>query len=373
LASCLIIAGEKSGEEHAMSFFPELVKECPTVQFYGVGGDDLKKQGMELLYHLKDFSSMGFSEVVHKIPFYFKALKRLEEEAVKRGTKTAIVVDFQDFNMRLAARLKKRGINVLYYVAPQAWAWKAGRSEALSKNTHTLFTILPFEKEWFGSRGVKQIKSIPHPLMLTYKDQLDSIPAKPFGSWNQKLKLLLLPGSRRFEVHGLMPTFIETVRLLRQTMNVEVHLVKVNHISQDIYDYYKKDIDVWYESEDLTKAMKECHMSLAASGTVTLSTGLFELPTIVCYKASLLNEFIFYNLIKYKGPISLTNIIHNQMVFPEYVQGDVDPAKFASIIRSWTSNEKLYNGLKSTLKDTKKLLSGEDFSIPHYMAQVIHE
>jgi lipid-A-disaccharide synthase len=113
LDSCLIIAGEKSGEEHAMSFLPELVKLCPDVKFYGVGGEDLKKEGMELLYHLKDFSSMGFSEVIQKVPFYFKALKNLENEVVRRGTKTAIVVDFQDFNMRLAEKLKKIGVSVL--------------------------------------------------------------------------------------------------------------------------------------------------------------------------------------------------------------------------------------------------------------------
>lgn len=373
MASCLLIAGEKSGEEHALSFFPELVKLCPEVTFYGVGGDELKDQGMELLYHLKDFSSMGFSEVVHKIPFYFKALKNLENEVVKRGTKTAILVDFQDFNLRLAERLSKRGVKVLYYVAPQAWAWKAGRAQKLSEVTHTLFTILPFEKQWFSERGVKQIKSIPHPLMLTYKDKLSSIPEKPFGCWNEKLKILLLPGSRRFEVYNLLPEFMKAVKILRETTPVEVHLVKVGHIDPEFYRLYEKDVDVWYESQDLTKAMQECHLSLAASGTVTLSTGLFELPTIVCYKASLLNEFIFYNLIKYQGPISLTNIIHEKMVFPELTQDQVDPARIASIIRTWTLNEKLYNDLKSTLRDTKHLLSGEKFSVPEYMARVINE
>lgn len=373
MKSCLIIAGEKSGEEHAMSFFPELKRLSPDVSFYGVGGDDLKAHGMELLYHLKDFSSMGFSEVVHKIPFYFKALKNLENEVIKRGTKTAIVVDFQDFNMRLAQKLKKRGVNVLYYVAPQAWAWKAHRAEALSKNVHTLFTILPFEKEWFSERGVKQIRSIPHPLMLTYKNELDFIPEKPFSSLRPKLKLLLLPGSRRFEVYNLLPEFIRAVEILRKDMKVEVHLVKVNHINPDFYRQFEKHVDCWYNSEELTTAMKTCHMSLAASGTVTLSTGLFELPTIVCYKASLLNEFIFYNFIKYKGPISLTNIIHNKMVFPEFVQGAVDPYRLASVIKTWTSQEMIYNELKATLKQTKKLLGGESFSVPQYMARVIHE
>jgi lipid-A-disaccharide synthase len=132
-------------------------------------------------------------------------------------------------------------------------------------------------------------------------------------------------------------------------------------------------LDVVYESQELTKAMRECHFAFAASGTVTLSTGLFELPTIVCYKASLLNEFIFYNFINYKGPISLTNIIHRKMVFPEFTQGDVDPARLVRVISSWTSNENTYNELKATLKETKNLLSGENFSIPEYMAQVIHE
>lgn len=371
--SCLLIAGEKSGEEHAMSFFPELIKLCPGVQFYGVGGDDLKKNRMELIQHLKDFSSMGFSEVIYKIPFYFRALKELENEVVKRGTKTAILIDFQDFNMRLAKRLKKRGVKVLYYVAPQAWAWKAHRAKVLAETVHTLFTILPFEKEWFRSRGVEQVKSIPHPLMLTYKSELSSIPAKPFSSLQEKVKLLLLPGSRRFEVHELLPEFIKTVKALKETMPVEVHLVKVNHLNPAIYDYFKDDIDVWYESEELTQAMRECHFSLAASGTVTLSTGLFELPTIVCYRASLLNEFIFYNFISYKGPISLTNIIHGKMVFPEYVQGQIDPRRLAQLIRTWTMNEKVYNELKVTLKETKNLLSGENFSVPAYMAQVIHE
>ena len=371
--SCLIIAGEKSGEEHAMTFFPELKKLCPDVAFYGVGGDDLRLHGMDLIYHLKDFSSMGFSEVIGKIPFYLKALKNLENEVIKRGTKTAILVDFQDFNMRLAEKLKNRGVKVLYYVAPQAWVWKPHRASAIARNVHTLFTILPFEKEWFGSRGVKQIRSIPHPLMLTYKDQLHQIPEKLFNSWGEKLKILLLPGSRKFEVYGLLPEFINTINILKKTMNIEVHLVRVKHINQDFYELYKKDIDVWYESEELTDAMLSSHFALAASGTVTLSTGLFELPTLVCYRASLLNEFIFNNFIQYQGPISLTNIIHHGSIFPEFVQSNVDPARLANVIKAWTSNEKLYNELKVKLRETKNLLSGEDFSVPQYMSQVIHE
>lgn len=371
--SCLIIAGEKSGEEHAMSFFPELRKLSPQTQFFGVGGELLKSEGMELLYHLKDFSSMGFSEVIQKIPFYFKALNLIEEEVIKRGAKTAILIDFQDFNMRLAKRLSKRGVKVLYYVAPQAWAWKAGRAKTISEVAHTLFTILPFEKEWFGSRGVKQVKAIPHPLMLHYKDDLKSIPPRPFGDWKEKLKILLLPGSRKFEVTGLLPDFVDAVKKLKEEREVEVHLVTVDHMDPEFYDIFRNEIDVFYPSTEIVQAMKSCHVALAASGTVTLSTGLFELPTVVCYKASLLNEFVFYNFIKYKGPISLTNIIHGEFVFPEFVQGQVTPSRLADVIKTWTSDEMLYNEIKKKLKETKNLLSGDDFSVPQYMSQVIND
>lgn len=373
MASCLLIAGEKSGEEHALSFFPELKALTSGVEYFGVGGEELKQHGLELLYHLKDFSSMGFSEVISKIPFYFKAMKNIENQVRMRGTKVAILIDFQDFNMRLAKRLSKQGVKVLYYVAPQAWAWKPHRAQVLAKTVHTLFTILPFEKAWFNERGVKQVMGIPHPLMLTYKKFLDLIPPKPFASLKPKVKILILPGSRKFEIYSLLPKFIETIRILKKTFAIEVHLVKVSHIKKDIYEYYQNDVDIFYESTDLTTAMKECHFSLAASGTVTLSTGLFELPTVVCYQAALLNEFVFNNFIKYKGPISLTNIIHGKMLFPEFTQDQVNPHQLARVISTWLENETVYNELKAELKKTKTLLAGDHFSVPEFMSQVIHD
>lgn len=356
-----------------MSFFPELKRLCPDTEFFGVGGEDLQHEGVELLYHLKDFSSMGFSEVIGKIPFYKNALKKIEAEVIKRQTKTAILVDFQGFNMRLAKKLSKLGVKVLYYVAPQAWAWKAHRAKTMSEVAHTLFTILPFEKEWFMNRGVKQVKGIPHPLMLHFKDELKDIPARPFGSWNEKIKILLLPGSRKFEVQSLLPNFIKTIDLLKKDFNVEVHLVRVSHLDPDLYDYFQDKVDVWYENTDIVKALKEAHFIMAASGTVTLSCGLFEVPTIVGYQGSLLNEFVFRNFIKYTGHISLTNIVHEREVFPELIQEQVEPHKMYGILKKWIENREVYEEKKRLLKETKNLLSGEDFSVASYMSQVIHE
>ena len=374
MKSCLIIAGEKSGEEHAMSFFPELRRLSPETEFYGVGGELLKKEGMELVYHLGEFSSMGFSEVIGKIPFYFRALKRFEDLVREKGTKTAILIDFQDFNLRLAQRLSKQGVKVLYYVAPQAWVWKPRRAEVLSRTVHTLFSILPFEKNWFTERGVSQTRSIPHPLRETHAKDLLDLPRKDWKEMRQgKIKILLLPGSRRFEVELLLPRFMETIRKLKKEFSIETHLVRVSHLPSALYDFYAQEIDHEYPSEELTLAMKNSHLALAASGTVTLSTGLFELPTVVAYRASLLNEFIFRNFIRYEGAVSLTNIIHGKMLFPELIQDEASPARLERSLRAWIEDEKAYNSVKDDLRKTKVLLSGEEFSVPAYLQEVIDE
>ena len=241
MSSCLIVAGEKSGEEHVLSFYDQLVQRCPQTLFFGVGGDDLRERGFEAIYHTRDFSSMGLSEVVGKFSFYFKAMKRLEREIERRKTKTVILVDFQDFNLALAKRLKKKGVCILYYVAPQAWVWRASRVKTLAKTVHTLFSLFPFELEWFRSRGVKQIKVIKHPLLEKYEKRLkagqDLLNEKfPKG----KVRVLLLPGSRISEVSFLLEDFLWAVDHFSKGQNrkVEVSIVKSNNVPCEVFDSF---------------------------------------------------------------------------------------------------------------------------------------
>jgi lipid-A-disaccharide synthase len=369
----LIIAGEKSGEEHALTFLEGLQKKHPETKFWGVGGEELKARGVELKYDLKDFSSWGFSEVIKKIPFYIKALKNIENEALKRKTKTAILIDFQDFNLRLAKRLKKQGVKVLYYVAPQAWAWKAYRAGVMQKTVHTLFSILPFEKKWFQDRGMDKIVGVDHPLLAKFKNDLNDIKNTKFSDLKKGVNLLLLPGSRNFEVKGLLPEFIETLKLLKKDFPIKTSLVLSSNINRDLVDPYLKFIDKVYPNEELTSALKEADMALAASGTVTLSCALFEVPTVVSYKGSLLNEFIFNQFIKYKGPISLPNIIHEKWVYPEFLQDRATSYNFSQVIRSWLTDESEYEKIKETLAETKCLLQGESIDVATYMAGVLKE
>lgn len=372
--SCLIIAGEKSGEDHAMTFLPELMKLSPNCKFYGVGGKRLEDLDVELLYHLKDFSGIGISEVLGKIPFYFKALDNIVSEVKKRETKTAILIDFQGFNLKLAKKLKKLGVNVLYYVAPQAWVWKPWRSKVLEQNVHTLFTILPFEKKWFSERGVTKVKAVVHPLMNEYGQQLSSVRKRKFDDFQNRFpKILLLPGSRNTEVKTLLPIFLKGVKILKEEgMQYELGIVKSESVYADNYAALDENCKEW-NSNELEKALNWCDMSIAASGTVTLATGIFGVPTVVCYKVSLFTEFVLGLLVPYNGPASLTNIMHDEYIFPELIQYHSDRYNISKEVKKFLTNKDYYNSTVEKLESTKDKLTGDDFSIPAYMSEVIND
>lgn len=369
--SCLIIAGEKSGEEHCLSFFSELKRQCPETAFFGVGGDELAKEGMDLVYHLKDFSSWGYSEVFKKIPFYINASNNLLNEAISRKCKVAILIDFQTFNMRLAEKLQEHGIRVLYMVAPQAWAWKSWRVKTLRKVVDKLYTIIPFEKEWFHSRGVKQTISIDHPLFTKYKDELAGYQRNAREDFlNKKLiRVLLLPGSRNFEVKNLLPLFAKTIEHLKKRHNIEVSIVKSMSVKNEIYDSCKLSIQKSFHNTEVVQAIQEADLCLAASGTVTLTCGLFQLPTVVCYKGSLLNQWIYESFVKYRGPISLSNIVNQAMYFPEVVQGDLDVYTLNRHLSSWIDDTQTYQSLIRDLGQTKNVIQGECQDLASHFAQ----
>lgn len=358
--NCLIIAGEKSGEEHVLSFLPSLKAHASDYRFWGVGGDEMKSAGVELTYHLKDFSSWGFSEVITKIPFYKKALNHIVDEVIKRNCKVAILVDFQGFNMRLAKRLEPLGVKVLYYVAPQAWVWKEGRVKALKKHVETLFTILPFEKKWFQDRGVKQVVSVSHPLWLHYNKSCDNEAygtPKNFEWLQSNLNILLLPGSRNFEVKNLLPKFIKATKNL--PFKVNVGLVESCNVNQDLFLPYRKDVDRFFSHDNLEDAFSWAGVCLAASGTITLTCALFQVPTVMAYQSSLLNEFIFYTLLDYKGHISLANIVHEEAIFPELIQNRASSYNMKSELLKILTDKDIYLEIKKKASRTKDMLRGE--------------
>lgn len=366
--NCLIIAGEKSGEESALTFLPEIKKSLPELRLWGVGGDSLEAAGVELLYHLRDFSSFGVSNIVKKIPFYLNAMKTIENEVETRKCRVAILIDFQGFNLRLAQKLSKKGVQILYYVAPQAWAWRSWRGKKIAKAVNTLFVLLPFEKKWFSNQGVQNVKHVPHPVFLEHQYKIEEL-----ENLNKRKQLLLLPGSRNSEMEFLLDDFLKVAEKLKAKYSFEIAMVRTNSVKDSWYEYAGSIVDKFYESKDLDKSLKDSYVILAASGTVSLTSALYQKPTVVAYKVSLLNEFIGRNFVNYKGAISLANIILGKMVLPEFIQEDLEVEKIVRKLSSWIEDPKLYKQKQTELSKLKTLLGGEDERASKRMIQVIEE
>lgn len=377
MKSCLVIAGENSGEEHALSFIKQIKSQVADVEFFGVGGDRLQNEGMELLYHLNDFSSWGINDVIAKLPFYFKSFDHIVDEVKKRHCKVAILIDNQEFNLRMALKLKANGVNVLYYVAPQAWAWRPGRAKKLAKCVHTLFTIIPFEKKWFGDRGVPRVKSVLHPLKQHYEKQLIELQeklgdnAKPFFSEQENPEILLLPGSRNSEVKLMLPEFVKAVQRLRKKFSFKVSIVKASSVQPHLFDIDGFVFDHVYKEDQLPDALVNAYAAFASSGTVTLCTALFQVPTVVAYKTSLLTDMVADCVTSYSGPASLANIVHEKRIFPEFIRGQCHDLNLYYGMLPWLTKKDEYVKIKNTLKETLPLTSGEDFDVAGYMSEVI--
>ncbi len=337
--SVLIIQGEKSGVEHARSFLPEIISNRKDLNFFGVGNSESEELGVELLFDLKDFSSMGFSEVITKLPFYINARKKILSEVEKRNTKYAILVDFQSFNTSLLKPLFKQGVKIFYYVAPQAWAWKEARVSKFERYVNDLFCLLPFEKKWFESRGIKNAHYVSHPLVN--KKYI-----------NEKLKdsksVAILPGSRNSEVKYLLPIFVE---FMKKNPSFSYTLVKLENVDTKLYELYEQYFHFIVSSENVEDVLQTSSFAIAASGTITLECALAHIPTIVCYKVSLLNECIFNNFVRYKGYASIANIVLNREVFPELLQEECTPYLIQEAFKKVSSN---YNEIVSDLEKVSK-------------------
>jgi lipid-A-disaccharide synthase len=256
-------------------------------------------------------------------------------------------------------------------VAPQVWVWKAHRALILEKNVHTLYSILPFEKDWFEKREIKKVLSVSHPLLYGLEKYMEKRAKKDFKNLGRELKILLLPGSRNSEVKFLLPEFYKALEILKIDHSLKVSLVKSPNVNNNLYSNTENFVDTIYTNDDLPKALMNADFVLAASGTVTLACGLMGVPTVVSYRLSLLNEFLYGQIISYKGPYSLPNIILNKKVFPELLQDRATGYNMAMEIKKWLLSEEYFSQTIRDLSEMENLLRYSEVDPAKHMLGVI--
>jgi lipid-A-disaccharide synthase len=327
----MIVAGEASGDMHGANLVREMLKINPALNFYGIGGNKLREEGIELLANASDMAVVGLTEVVSKLRSILKIMGMMKKSMDERHPDLVILIDYPDFNLPLAKAAKKRGIKVFYYISPQVWAWRKGRIGQIKKTVDKMAVILPFEVDTYGQEGFA-VNYVGHPLLdmvkLNYSKQESR---KKFGLAENKITIGILPGSRLSEVSKLMPQLLQAAGILKQEIpDMQFVLPLADTLEEKIITEIisRSNVKVKVISGHTYDVISCADLALVASGTATLETGLLGVPMVIVYKISLLS-YIIGRIIVDVNNIGLVNIIAGKTIVPELIQSDARGKRIA--------------------------------------------
>jgi len=349
----MIVAGEASGDMHGANLVREMLNLDPALNFYGIGGNRLREEGVELLANASDMAVVGLTEVVSKLGSILKIMGMMKRSLDERRPDLVILIDYPDFNIPLAKAAKKRGIKVFYYISPQVWAWRKSRIGQIKKTVSKMAVILPFEVEMYHQKGFG-VNYVGHPLLdmvkLNYSKQESR---KKFGLSEDKITIGILPGSRTSEVRILMPELLRAAQILKREMpDLQFILPLADTLEEtsvtEIISGFNVDVKV--VSGHTYDVVSCADLALVASGTATLETALLGVPMIIVYKISLLSYFIGRLFVHVKN-IGLVNIIAGKTIVPELIQGDASGMRIAaeslSILKNGERRQKMIKELQA--------------------------
>jgi len=335
----MIVAGEASGDKHAAHLVAALKSLRPEIQVevFGSGGDEMRAAGVETLVDVRELAIMGALEIAAALPKFLRVFRQLREAAHTRKPDAVILVDWPEFNLRLAKKLKSDGHRVFYYISPQVWAWRSYRVEQIKRDVEQMLVILPFEKEFYERHGV-QVEYVGHPLLdsvritanreeFCQKHQLDS--ARPI--------VALLPGSRRKEVSYILPPMMEAAHKLGQTNPALQFVIALAPTIVRTQIQIDSLPNLTVVENDTYNAMAAAELAVVASGTATLETAIVGTPLIICYRASELNWRLFTPFIKVPF-VGMPNLIAGHEIAPEILQSNLTGERLAQQINKMLSD-----------------------------------
>ena len=325
----LVVAGEASGDLHAARLIAELRRERPDVAPFGLGGDELAAVGVERLADSREVAVVGITEVLRVLPRARQVYRALLAESDRRRPAAALLVDFPEFNLRLARQLERRGVPVAYYVSPQVWAWRRGRVRTIARVVHRMLVLFPFEAAFYRGHGV-HVEHVGHPLV----DEVPELPQawdRPHGAGGP-FRVVLLPGSRHSEVAALLPGMLEAAAAMARDVPVELTLVRARTVETaqlaPLLAASTLPVRV-VESEERFATIADSHLALCASGTATLEVGLLRTPLLVLYRLHRWSYWLGRLLVRLPW-FSLVNLVLCEKAVPELLQHDAHPERVAA-------------------------------------------
>jgi lipid-A-disaccharide synthase len=337
----MVVAGEASGDTHAAKLVHALRETAPDTifEFFGATSHNLRETEVETIVNSDNFSIVGLPEIGKALPMFWKAFQKLKRTAIERKPDAVILVDFPEFNLKLAKLLSKKGFKIVYYISPQLWAWRKYRVRTIRKYVDLLLTILPFEKNWYKKQGIHHIEYVGNPSVKEVHSNLtkEEFCAKHKLDISQPI-VTLLPGSRHKEITRILPVLLETAALMSATNSgIQFVIALASSRNLDEVDEAKKLLQSAEKSlpDNLLTVHGETHEALNASdaaavtsGTATLETGIIGTPSAIVYKTSPFNYKLMRPLISVEH-FGLINLIAEERLVAELIQDDFMPQTLA--------------------------------------------
>lgn len=325
-----LIAGEASGDVHASHLIAAIKQEDAQAQFRCFGGDMMKAQGAELVQHYRDLAYMGFLPVIRHLRTILRGMKRCREDILEWQPNVLILVDYPGFNLQIAHFIKQHSsIPVFYYIAPKIWAWKEHRIRDIKRDIDQLFSILPFEKDFYERKHHYPIYYVGNPTVdevdaYLREHPLDADAFRQDNNLDERPIIALLAGSRKQEVRDNLRRMVEAAE--PYSKDFQLVLAAAPGLEDEFYEECAKGLEISIVRDQTYRLLQHSTAALVTSGTATLETALLRVPQVVCYymKAGRLASFARRLFLKIPF-ISLVNLIAGEEVVPELVAEQMTP------------------------------------------------
>jgi lipid-A-disaccharide synthase len=348
----MIVAGEPSGDAHAAALVRALRDEAPATSFdfFGATGALMREAGVESIVRSDDLAIMGLAEIAQALPKFWRAYTALKRAAIERRPRAVILVDWPDFNLRLARAFHRQGLRVIYYISPQLWAWRSHRVRNIRRDVDLLLAILPFEPEWYKARNVAHVQFVGHPLVgevvarynreeFCRRNDLD--PSRPI--------IALLPGSRRLELERILPAMLDAASIIsneRPETQFVIALAanrtraEANAIIEATRRGNTRGLsNLRLVQQETREALAAADAAAVASGTATLEAALIDTPFVIVYKESFINWHTLGRLISAEH-FGLINLIAGERLVTELMQKDLTGERLAGELNNLLNRER---------------------------------
>jgi len=370
----MISAGEASGDLHAANLVKALHQIDPTIAVNGMGSDKMREAGVELLYDCRDIAVMGIVEVLAKWGTIMGALKILKQSLAINPPDLLILVDYQEFNMKLAKAAKKLGIKTMFYIGPQVWAWRSHRVKKIGRHIDMMAVLFPFEEAFYQKANVA-VRFVGNPLVDEVKTTMDKTDAYRQFELDPQLKTVgLFPGSRRSEICRLMETLLQSADLIKhQYPDCQFIIPLARSVNMDslkpMLDQYQH-LPIKIVHSHIHDVMNCCDSIVTASGTVTLETALMTTPMVIIYKMSGLSYSIMKRLITIDH-IGLPNILAGKEIVKEMLQENANPENISGEVLKMLNDANYHQQMTQELENVRAKLGHSGGS--EKVAQLAHE